>query len=188
MDRAIKLTWRERIGYCSGELAQNLIYQTVSIWLLFYYTNVYGLQPRVAAVMFLVVRIIDVLWDPFVGTFVDHSYPRWGKYRSWLIFGGIPLTGAVYFLHHHFRHDEHQQRRRLLLPDIRSRSEPAKHVHIHVAWHHTGFHLHTAGPCHETENGEEGAVQCLHRRLDTGNGRMAEINGIVESRHRADTI
>lgn len=42
MDRAIKLTWRERVGYCSGELAQNLIYQTVSIWLLFYYTNVYA--------------------------------------------------------------------------------------------------------------------------------------------------
>lgn len=95
MDRAIKLTWRERIGYCSGELAQNLIYQTVSIWLLFYYTNVYGLQPGVAAVMFLIVRIIDVLWDPFVGTFVDHSYPRWGKYRSWLVFGGIPLAGAA---------------------------------------------------------------------------------------------
>lgn len=36
------LTWRERIGYCSGELTENLIYQTVSIWLLFYYTNVYA--------------------------------------------------------------------------------------------------------------------------------------------------
>ena len=89
------LTWRERIGYCSGELAENLIYQTVSIWLLFYYTNVYGLSPSVTAVMFLVVRIIDVLWDPFVGTFVDKAYPRWGKYRSWLIIGGIPLAGAA---------------------------------------------------------------------------------------------
>ena len=95
MDKAIKLTWHERIGYCTGELAQNLIYQTVSIWLLFYYTNVYGLRPDVAAVMFLIVRIIDVLWDPFVGTMVDKSYPRWGKYRSWLVIGGIPLAGAA---------------------------------------------------------------------------------------------
>jgi hypothetical protein len=30
-----KLSWGERIGFNSGELAQNLIYQTVSIWLLF---------------------------------------------------------------------------------------------------------------------------------------------------------
>ena len=35
-----KLSWRERLGFCSGDLAQNLIYQTVSIWLLFYYNNV----------------------------------------------------------------------------------------------------------------------------------------------------
>jgi GPH family glycoside/pentoside/hexuronide:cation symporter len=87
-----KLTWRERIGLGSGELAQNLIYQTVSIWLLFFYTNVYGLKPEVAAVMFLVVRFIDILWDPVVGAFVDKANPRWGKYRSWLILGGIPLA------------------------------------------------------------------------------------------------
>ena len=41
-----RLSWRERIGFCSGDLAQNLIYQTVSIWLLFYYNNVYGLDSH----------------------------------------------------------------------------------------------------------------------------------------------
>ena len=87
-----KLSWRERIGFCSGDLAQNLIYQTVSIWLLFYYNNVYGLDSAVVAVMFFVVRIIDVIWDPMVGAFVDKSHPRWGKYRSWLIMGGVPLA------------------------------------------------------------------------------------------------
>ena len=87
-----KLSWRQRIGYSSGDLAQNLIYQTVSIWLLFFYTNVFGLKPGVAAVMFLVVRIIDVIWDPIVGTLVDKANPRWGKYRSWLILGGLPLA------------------------------------------------------------------------------------------------
>jgi GPH family glycoside/pentoside/hexuronide:cation symporter len=87
-----RLSWRERIGLGTGELAQNLIYQTVSIWLLFFYTNVYGLKPEVAAVMFLVVRLVDILWDPVVGAFVDKASPRWGKYRSWLILGGIPLA------------------------------------------------------------------------------------------------
>ena len=87
-----KLSWRERIGFSAGDLAQNLIYQTVSIWLLFFYTNVYGLKPSVSAVMFLVVRIIDVIWDPIVGAFIDKANPRWGKYRSWLLFAGIPLA------------------------------------------------------------------------------------------------
>ena len=45
--------------------------------------------------MFLIVRLVDVLWDPIVGTFVDKSNPKWGKYRSWLILGGIPLVGLA---------------------------------------------------------------------------------------------
>lgn len=88
-----RLSWLQRVGFGSGDLAQNLIYQTISMYLLFFYTNVYGLEPSVAAVMFLIVRIVDVIWDPLVGTFVDKHNPRMGKYRSYLVLGGIPLTG-----------------------------------------------------------------------------------------------
>ncbi len=88
-----KLSMLQCVGFGSGDLAQNLIYQTISMYLLFFYTNVYGLDPAVAAVMFLIVRIIDVIWDPLVGTFVDKHDPKMGKYRSYLILGGIPLTG-----------------------------------------------------------------------------------------------
>ncbi|WP_290382048.1 MFS transporter, partial [uncultured Muribaculum sp.] len=63
------------------------------MYLLFFYTNVYGLDPGVAAIMFLIVRIVDVIWDPLVGTFVDKHDPKLGKYRAYLILGGIPLTG-----------------------------------------------------------------------------------------------
>ena len=87
-----KLSMLQCIGFGSGDLAQNLIYQTISMYLLFFYTNVYGLDPAVAAVMFLIVRIIDVVWDPLVGTFVDKHNPRIGKYRAYLLLGGIPLT------------------------------------------------------------------------------------------------
>jgi len=88
-----KLTWLQRIGFGSGDLAQNLIYQTICMYLLLFYTNVYGLDPASAAFMFLIVRLVDVLWDPLVGTFVDKHNPRLGKYRSYLVLAGIPLTG-----------------------------------------------------------------------------------------------
>lgn len=88
-----KLNWLQRIGFGSGDLAQNLIYQTISMYLLFFYTNVYGIDPGAAALMFLVVRIVDVVWDPIVGAFVDKHDPKLGKYRSYLVLGGIPLTG-----------------------------------------------------------------------------------------------
>ena len=92
-DGFCRLSWLQRIGFGSGDLAQNLIYQTISMYLLFFYTNVYGLAPEVAAIMFLIVRIVDVIWDPLVGTFVDKHNPRWGKYRAYLLLGGVPLTG-----------------------------------------------------------------------------------------------
>ena len=37
-----KLSWLQRIGFGSGDLAQNLIYQTISMYLLFFYTNIFG--------------------------------------------------------------------------------------------------------------------------------------------------
>ena len=80
------------LAFGSGDLAQNLIYQTISIYLLLFYTNVYGLAPSLAAGLFLAVRLADVLWDPLVGAFVDQHDPRWGKYRSYLLSGGIPLA------------------------------------------------------------------------------------------------
>lgn len=88
-----KLSAVQRIGFGSGDLAQNLIYQTVSMYLLIFYTNVFGLPAATAAVMFLIVRLIDVVWDPIVGAFVDKKNPKMGKYRSYLILGGMPLTG-----------------------------------------------------------------------------------------------
>jgi len=88
-----KLSWIQRIGFGSGDLAQNLIYQTVAQYLLIFYTNVFGLPAATAAVMFLIVRLVDVAWDPLVGAFVDKRNPKLGKYRSYLVLGGIPLTG-----------------------------------------------------------------------------------------------
>ena len=90
-----KLSWLQRIGFGAGDMAQNLIYQTISIWLLFYYTNIFGINPGAASLMFLIVRLVDVLWDPVVGTIVDKGNPRWGKYRSWLVLGGVPLVGLA---------------------------------------------------------------------------------------------
>lgn len=93
-----KLSWVQRIGFGAGDLAQNLIYQTICMYLLFFYTDVYVLggdaakSAGLAGTMFLVVRLVDVLWDPLVGTFVDKHNPAWGKYRSYLVMGGIPLT------------------------------------------------------------------------------------------------
>ena len=88
-----KLSWLTRIGFGSGDLAQNLIFQTTCMYLLFFYTDIYGLDPVDISVMFTVGNIANVIWDPIVGALIDRSNPKLGKYRSYLVFVGIPLSG-----------------------------------------------------------------------------------------------
>ncbi|KRN59596.1 transporter, major facilitator family protein [Limosilactobacillus secaliphilus] len=83
----------EKLGISTGYFACNIIYQTISTYLLFFYTNVFGLNAAVAATMFLVVRIIDAVANPVWGVMVDKMKAgKRGKYLQWLFFGAIPFT------------------------------------------------------------------------------------------------
>ena len=68
-----KLSWLQRIGFGSGDLAQNLIFQVICTYLLFFYTDIYGLTPSAVAVMFLVGNVANVIWDPIVGALIDKT-------------------------------------------------------------------------------------------------------------------
>ena len=88
-----KLSWLQRIGFGSGDLAQNQIFQTTCMYLLFFYTDIYGLDAVDVSVMFTVGNVANVIWDPIVGALIDKNNPRLGKYRAYLVFVGIPLSG-----------------------------------------------------------------------------------------------
>lgn len=91
-DEFAKLSWRERISFALGDFAQNLIFGTVGGFLLFYLTTVNGIATGIGATIFLVVRLINVVWDPFVGAFVDKRTFKSGKYRPYMVTFGIPLV------------------------------------------------------------------------------------------------
>ncbi|MCQ2095576.1 MAG: MFS transporter [Bacteroidaceae bacterium] len=93
-----KLSWLQRIGFGSGDLAQNLIFQTVATFLMIYLCTVLKIDPKFVGGLILGVRILDCFWSPVVGRYIDNHNPRLGKYRAYLLFGGIPLTVAACFL------------------------------------------------------------------------------------------
>lgn len=93
-----KLSWLQRIGYGSGDLAQNLIFQTVACYLMLYLTTVLQINPAFVGSLILTVRLIDCFWSPIVGRYIDNHNPKMGKYRSYLLYGGIPLTIAACLL------------------------------------------------------------------------------------------
>ena len=90
-----KLSWMQRIGFGSGDLAQNLIFQTVACYLMLYLTTVLKINPAFVSGLILGVRLLDCFWSPIVGRYIDNHNPKLGKYRAYLLYGGIPLTIAA---------------------------------------------------------------------------------------------
>lgn len=93
-----RLSWLQRIGFGLGDLAQNLIFQTVACYLMLYLTTVLKINPAFVGGLILSVRLIDCFWSPVVGRYIDNRNPKLGKYRAYLLYGGIPLTVAACLL------------------------------------------------------------------------------------------
>lgn len=67
----VKLTRMERFAYGGGSLFQILVFGLIGGYLLFYMTAVNGLSAAAGATVFLIVRWINVIWDPLIGYLVD---------------------------------------------------------------------------------------------------------------------
>jgi GPH family glycoside/pentoside/hexuronide:cation symporter len=84
------LSLREKFGYGLGDMASNIVYQAVINVLMYFYTDVYGIEAAAAGTLMVVVRIFDAITDPIMGTVADRTRTRWGRYRPWLLWGAIP--------------------------------------------------------------------------------------------------
>jgi GPH family glycoside/pentoside/hexuronide:cation symporter len=63
-----------------------------------YLTTVLKINPAFVSGLILTVRLIDCFWSPVVGRYIDNRNPKMGKYRTYLLYGGIPLTVAACLL------------------------------------------------------------------------------------------
>lgn len=86
------LTKREKVAYGLGDTASNIVFQTVMLFLTFFYTDIFGISPAVVGTMFLLVRIIDAVTDPLMGALADKTQSRYGKYRPYLLWLALPFA------------------------------------------------------------------------------------------------
>lgn len=94
-----KLTLKEKIGYGFGDFASSMFWKIFSVYLLFYYTDVFGISAAVVGTMFLVTRIWDAANDPIMGIIADRTETKWGKFRPYLLWMAIPfgIVGVLCF-------------------------------------------------------------------------------------------
>ncbi|MCH5464360.1 MFS transporter [Levilactobacillus tujiorum] len=83
--------WKQRFFYGATDMAGNLIWQIVGLYLLFYYTTVVGISPAFVGTLFFVVRIIDAFDGVVYGFLIDHTHSKYGKARPYFLWFGIPL-------------------------------------------------------------------------------------------------
>jgi len=93
-----KLSVLEKFGYSLGDLAANLVFQTLITYLAYFYTDIYGLDAgNASAIMFVVGLVAAFGFNPIIGALADRTTSRWGKFRPWILFTSVPL-GVVALL------------------------------------------------------------------------------------------
>ncbi|MBY5992856.1 MFS transporter [Ferrimonas balearica] len=88
------LRFREKAGYALGDVASNIYWRVIDVFLFIFYTDVFGLDAAAVGTMMLVTRLIDALSDPAMGALADRTRHRFGKFRPYLLWGALPLAAA----------------------------------------------------------------------------------------------
>jgi glucuronide carrier protein len=85
------LTAKNYLAYAGGDAANNLTFTLVSMFLLVYYTDVAGIAAGAAGTILLVARVWGAFTDVLAGRMVDQTTTRWGRFRPFFLFAGVPL-------------------------------------------------------------------------------------------------
>lgn len=81
------LSVKEKIGYGMGDAASHIIFDNVMLYMMFFYTDIFGIPAGFVGTMFLLARALDAISDPCMGP-AGRPYP--------LSLGQIPTLGAVW--------------------------------------------------------------------------------------------
>ncbi len=92
MNHDNKLSFAEKLGYGMGDAACGIVYSSVTMFLTWFYTDIYGLSAAAVGVMFPVTRVLDAITDPLTGIVADRVKTRWGHFRPWLIWFAVPYA------------------------------------------------------------------------------------------------
>lgn len=83
---------RNRYTFGLGTVGRDMLYSLVSMYLIFYLTDILDLPDSTMWWMtgvLTVLRVFDAVNDPFMGYLVDNTHTRYGKFKPWIAIGGL---------------------------------------------------------------------------------------------------
>lgn len=87
-----------KIGYGLGDLGISISYFAVGFFYMFYLTDIIGMEPYLAGIAIFIGKLWDGINDPIIGILNDHIKSRFGRKRSFILFGSLPFALAFVFL------------------------------------------------------------------------------------------
>ena len=92
-----KLNFTTKLAYGSGDMGPAITANILVFYLLYFFTNVAGLDAGLAGSILAIGKIGDAINDPIAGILSDRTRTRWGRRIPWMLFGAIPF-GIFFFL------------------------------------------------------------------------------------------
>ncbi len=89
---------KSKIGYGVGAIGLDLSYGMFYSFLAKYLTDVLGLKASFLLILTPIARLWDGINDPMMGTIVDNTHTKMGKYRPWILRGSILNAIVLIFL------------------------------------------------------------------------------------------
>ena len=89
-----RVSLKEKIGYSLGDAASNFYWKTFEFYVVFFYTDVFGISAAAVGTMMLITRFADAVADPVMGSIADRTKSRWGHFRPYLLWGALPFAVA----------------------------------------------------------------------------------------------
>ncbi|MFV0465242.1 MAG: MFS transporter [Lachnospiraceae bacterium] len=93
-----KAKFKDILMYGMGGVGSNIAFMLVMSYLMFFYTDFFGINAAAVGGLFLVSRFVDAITDPTMGVIADRSNGRFGKYRGWIMLGAPVLGISVALL------------------------------------------------------------------------------------------
>ncbi len=87
-----RLSFREKAGYALGDAGANFGFQTLMVFQMTFYSEVFGISVAAASWLFLFGRLFDAVTDPLMGVIADRTNSRWGRFRPWLLWSAVPFA------------------------------------------------------------------------------------------------
>ena len=89
---------KSKLGYGVGAVGLDLSYGMFYSFLAKYLTDVLGLSSSFLLLLTPIARIWDGINDPMMGTIVDNTHTKMGKYRPWILRGSMCNAIVLVFL------------------------------------------------------------------------------------------